>query len=450
MNRICKSIQGKLSRLIAGALPDAEREVVLAHLADCADCQACYERHRKTVVSETRRQSADDLAKTMAAMETRFDLAEARRLRERETLAGNDAPLSADEVATAPLEEIILRDDNADRGRANWLSRLFTPHPAWRWATILGSTLAVCVLIVVILDRDPQMPQQALRSKLDPEAGDMSRRPLNVSDGKGVPAPKMMSRKAAGTEATGDPEDTYAATDMIELPAVEASEPAAAAGAVNLIDRGPVKVIPQKEVHTQSADLDAVEGTAPPHVVEKVATEAQTEVAIDSEKIRSIIEKLHPLTGDVPPQTASAQLADLIQVLETAETELVGPDSDDAETAPDAAGDDKPKRASQAETTREKKRSSGQVRSIDRAEPTWGGVEVMFKGNESEHAQELTAYWLALGDGWFLVAEAVPQADDRRTYAEKALTAYQNVTEAEPLVKSHIARRISYLELLLQ
>lgn len=463
MSKLCKSIQGKLSRLIAGELRGVEQDSVKAHLADCAQCRSLYETRCRIVRSESRRNAADALAATMAAMETRFDMSEARRLRERDTVAGRDTPLSADEVASTPLEDSLIRDSRTSDAATGFLRRLFAPHPAWRWATLVGGTLAVCLMVILILDRDPQLPQTAMFPGLDPEAGDQGYRASVSVQPAAPPARKSMTLNAAGSD---EPIETVIATDAVDMeiritgdadrPAPDATAGVSESGAAKAgasasgaatagvpassAAKGHILLENVKKKEHQEAVIDAIESSELAVPSPRQAQElAEVSAVRDTDQMQATIDKLNLITGDDRDGSVEDISTSLIAALESAELKLM----EDGAATEDAVENDS---VIEAESKRgPPPRDSGGA--------SWGQIKTLTdhssRGDTDRTApQPMAASWLAIADGWFLLSEAESETGIQTRYLEKALSAYRRVTGLTSLEMSHVERRIAYLELL--
>jgi anti-sigma factor RsiW len=163
MSASCDWTRGRLARLLDGELPADERARAEAHLAGCAACRAARESLERVDATLRDAPAADDDARSFAALQAairrRYDLETAARLREDERAAGRTAPMTPEEVASAPLGRGVRRAPAARRSLA---------APLWRWLAVGVPAAAAAVVAVVLLVREPEM-QRAAREPFAPE-----------------------------------------------------------------------------------------------------------------------------------------------------------------------------------------------------------------------------------------------------------------------------------------
>ncbi len=167
MNESCTWSRDHFARYLDNELTAQERARLDEHLAGCADCRSALEALRagdalaRDAAGAT---SADDelaFDAWLQAFTSRHDLERAAQLRREEiaadVAAGRRAPglLSAEEVAARPLEPELTR------GKQRF-TRLFAPHPAWRWARIAVPAAAAAIVVIVLLVREPGLPEKAM------------------------------------------------------------------------------------------------------------------------------------------------------------------------------------------------------------------------------------------------------------------------------------------------
>jgi Putative zinc-finger len=443
MKTSCKAVEALLVRLIAGELGNEEHRSVKTHLQNCDACRCRFEQllvaHRQQSI-----QTADaELAATMAAMESRFDVSEARRLREREMLSGDTSPMSADEAAEATLEESLRRGLRSNRTFTELVRGFFAPHPAWRWATVIGSTFVVGAVILVLLDRNPDLPNSAFNQNLDPEVGSASPRVP-------IPEKKALQRSKAAPNDTEslsidlhDPieEADHIASipsetqlDEVITPDATSTEAAAITNLTTELDY--LAVEPTAGAVAESPTVGITAETKRQQAIRREPSQRSASVAKDDDQaiqeMGDIINQLAPLTNEEENRTGEVQRKDLVRSLELAESELGG--------RKDYLADSEWYHR-EAEHLPSRGRSWGDVKSLTRSELTAGSDTV---------SPEDAEFWLTIGEGWYLLSKPDPQVPEKRYYLEGALAAYRQVEGLDPLTMAYVSRRIAYLELLVQ
>ena len=206
MKESCKWVRARLERFHDHELPPGEQARVEEHIEACPDCRAALAGlHRVDRLTQDASLVAhaevdapgseqDAAEASVAAFRERVDIEAVGRLRRAETEAdartGSTAFMSAEQVASAPLEGEVVRTkrrepsderigathtdwiastDRADArtGPGQWLQglllRLFTPGPVWRWVSLTGAAAVVTAIGVILLVRDPDLPQKAMK-----------------------------------------------------------------------------------------------------------------------------------------------------------------------------------------------------------------------------------------------------------------------------------------------
>lgn len=270
MSAECIWVKGHLAALLDEELSAEERGRAERHLASCAACRAALERLRELeeidrealwqaefgdpagdaadphIPAGSKRSPAgrteDSADALMRAVRSRFDFAEAKRLRQREretaseTAGAPDAVsyLTGEEVADLPLEESLHRrraaaraQTPADRASAAdpagerrgrlkrfadfWLS----PSPRTRWLQLAGGTAAVATLAVLLLAHDPDQARETIRQSVRVD----SPTELDAADGGGGAAGAGAAALTEAADRAESVRETHVASNRSVPPA---------------------------------------------------------------------------------------------------------------------------------------------------------------------------------------------------------------------------------------
>ncbi len=285
MNADCGKHRMHLSRYLDGEVSPRERVAIEKHLAACADCRAALETLRRIETlsrlasgpsEETARGvSGSDHARDetfeelLADFRSRHDLSAVERLRAEEMIAdarretpGASRFLSAEEVAMAELEPEIRRGGVVAQVPAQpslraRLATWFAPRAAWRWAAIAGPAAAAAVVAIVLIAREPRLPEMAMERALP------------------VPTVHEGPTRAAEPAVTEEPK---IAAEHREPPA---EQPAAQRAPVPAAARSEKKPIAPVTLSTQSTAAAPVSGEPAPvaHDEQLAASPEQTAFA---------------------------------------------------------------------------------------------------------------------------------------------------------------------------
>ncbi len=411
MNEPCEWTRSHLQTHLDGELSADECARVERHLQTCARCREFFAlgrhgdglvRDAATVVGDTEEREA---RARMAALQERFDLAAAERLRRREMLtdAGGE-PMSAEDVAAAPLEDELRR---AARPRRRGL---FAPRPVWRWVSIGSAAAAAAVVAVVLLVHEPDLPQKgmhpvaAVDSKLHAPAPTGSRAPVPTESRARAQAGHAVEKKAgtpgaeAGHVVTLETAKREKRVQALEPPTAvvgkERSAPAADEEALGLADA----VETEEAMGNFSVETPA---ESPITNVDRISLGEPSDAAAPALRGRrdtawGTLTKLY--RDDEPLSVAGAQAAPAEQETWTTILSFL------QELSFDVSGASVDERAAMLDLAEEMLRS-GEAPMDRRGSPA--------------------AVWVALGDAWFAIWEG-----ERDT--ERHLAAARQATEPAP------------------
>jgi len=196
MNEPCRWVRAHVARYHDGELEAGERTRIEEHLAACEPCRlalAACETADQLVLDASRTpggpgsDDADstndaDLARLRESLNRRYDLTAAEHLRraEIERERGVSHYASPAEIAGAPLEEDLQRAGARQRAPASeptraraesaarpgfwWALReaLAPTTPRWRWLGAGSAVALAAVVTIMLIGRQPDLPQTAL------------------------------------------------------------------------------------------------------------------------------------------------------------------------------------------------------------------------------------------------------------------------------------------------
>jgi hypothetical protein len=466
MSHPCEWVRARLARFLDGALPADEHAAVEAHRDACPECRAKLDALRETdrlvrdaaaaPLSGTEADAeARSFAALQAAMRRRYDLDAAAEARAREIAAEQTgAParsMTPEEIASAPLDREIVREAlprEAEAARArgfslrDFLARLSTPTPAWRWMAIGVPAAAAAVVAVVLLVRQPSLPDVALDHALSSATHEA---PAPAAPAAAAPAPTPTPTASPTTEApthaAQQPEATPAAAAMKKVenavaPPSAAPEPEPAAPAVEQQAPAMPPTAEPLRMREEAAPSARVQTAAPSPTpsTESFAAAPAADAAAPVDEgpwtmLREFVESSKKAdTADETSTTEAGAEPDRMALLLAAEDQLLTLSS----TAAAADAEERSRSSERSERPSSGGGVLGRLGNLRDAHPERTGLRAGGKGasngtSETRRAVERppARLWLALADGWYLLYRDTTAGPDATSLAARALAAYE-------------------------
>lgn len=421
MSRSCEWVRARLARFLDGALPADEHAAAEAHLRGCAACRAQLEALRETdqlirdaTTAAPARGEADAEARSFAALQAamrrRYDLDAAAQARAREMAAEQaGAPrraMTPEEIANAHLDRAIVREAAP---RRDPLARLRLPAPAWRWLAIGVPAAAAAVVAVVLLVREPTLPEAALEQALS-------------SSTREAPAPV--------TPPSAD----------VQTPVVPRTEPAAAPVRQTTPPPEPAPEVSQRAApEAEPVVATATEAAPAPTPAPSAEAFTAAPVAAPVEEgpwsvLREFVESSRKGMAD-EAQTAEADAEpDRMALLVAAEDQLLT-----LASVATATGADERARTSEKKSPPSSEGGLlGRLTNLRDAHPERTGLRAAGGKGESNGTSATrravepppARLWLALADGWYLLYRGAAAGTDATSLAARALVAYEQAAYA--------------------
>lgn len=470
MSRSCEWVRARLARFLDGALPPDEQAAVGAHRDACPECRAKLDALRETdrlirdaAASPPPRTEADAEARSFAALQAsmhrRYDLDAAAQARAREIAEEKTgAParsMTPEEIASAPLDrrivrEALSRETEAARARGfslrDLLGRLSSPTPAWRWMAIGIPAAAAAVVAVVLLVRQPSLPDVALDHALStanreaPAAAPVTPPSPEVQTHGAPPTVAAPAEAAPRPSAAPAPEVTQQTTPPPEPPPemakAAASEPEQAAPEVEQQARAmppTAEPLRMREAATPSVRVQTA-APSPSPSPETFAAAPTADAAAPVEAgpwavLREFVESSKQAdTADEASTPEAEAEEDRMALLLAAEDQLLTLTS----TAAAADAEERSRSSEKSERPSSGGGILGRLSNLRDAHPERTGLRAGGKGasngtSETQRAVERppARLWLALADGWYQLYRDTKAGPDAASLAARALAAYE-------------------------
>ena len=488
MSRSCEWVRARLTPFLDGELTPEDRAAFEAHLESCGKCREVLEAAQlseRVLHEATAAPGAAEAAEGeafdgwLAAFRSRHDLEAAAHLRDKEVQAERATRrvvrMSAEEIASAPLEPALRRGATAQRTGAREtvarqagqrhisfkeaLSRWFSPAPVWRWLAIGVPATAAAVVAIVLLVQEPRLHEQALEQALGTPTSKLT------EGGKPAEMPTQAGQAEPERRELG-------ATKPHDLGVPPRAAPAPA----------PVATVPPTAAAPTPAPTQAMKAAAPEPPVSPAVHEAEPQPAEEGRPLADETE-----VKDQAVESAEGVLVEGLTTSLAAPTAeepwtriraFVGVEEDTGARANRKGGEEdltglllaaeERLRVNQAETP---PRTSRGIESLSRALRTTAVrpkrdelAPSLTSGGAVTAPEPSTAVWMAVGDGWYelykqqltrepsayesprVVSARADSTWNAESLTAKALAAYQQAVEQRGLTPEEMTRAQQRIE----